>query len=703
MFRRFAVVLLVPLVLLLGASAAQAANSQNGADMVVINPGGGQALDGSDGLLSVFNGENNSNPNFFGGTRNFADNRGSDQQFFASTVQWCCDGAGPILYAGLPTPVGDPNPNSVFIGEAGAAATRGADSWSATTGTGTPSTGGVEIVSTSGAVVRVPAGGASNAANFPANAPTGSGTAVIRYTGIVDNRAYVIDRAISYTYPKNFYTETYTFTVPSGNAYPVQFYLGGDASPGDQDSGTQGAMTTTPNRVLYEINPTSQIYVAYGEVGSPATNPFSSGWAGDYDGPYGAIERGQTLVEGNPCPSAIIDSNFCVDTSGHDAGLDIQWTIPSTPGSYTRQMRTIVGFQGQSVGARFNPSSVAAGQSAALEIDLLNTTFSPVSGIGFSLALPAGLSVSGSATNSCGGTLTAASGATSVSLSGGSLAAGANCLVSVPVEGAVGTYTVNDQDFQNLAPGTLSKGFGASSLEVVAPSEQALTVTKSGGGSGTVQSDPTGIDCGETCSANFPTGSPVTLTATAASGSTFTGWSGAGCSGTGTCEVTMSEAKSVDATFTADSPTPPPADKPDLKVSLTAPKRVTGGKSFGVKLKVTNRAGGVATSRAVSPRAGVEARSVKTCLTIPSPLITIKAKGSKINGRTACWTRSTLGSGKSVTYSATVKAPRSASGSKSLKATVQASDTAGDVVDVTGRAKVKVKKAEPPKPKPPTG
>jgi protein MpaA len=41
----------------------------------------------------------------------------------------------------------------------------------------------------------------------------------------------------------------------------------------------------------------------------------------------------------------------------------------------------------------------------------------------------------------------------------------------------------------------------------------------------------------------------VTLTATAATGSTFAGWSGAGCSGVGTCEVTMSAAESVTATF----------------------------------------------------------------------------------------------------------------------------------------------------------
>jgi len=40
----------------------------------------------------------------------------------------------------------------------------------------------------------------------------------------------------------------------------------------------------------------------------------------------------------------------------------------------------------------------------------------------------------------------------------------------------------------------------------------------------------------------------VTLTARAARGSTFVGWSGA-CTGTGSCAVTMNAAKSVTATF----------------------------------------------------------------------------------------------------------------------------------------------------------
>ena len=80
------------------------------------------------------------------------------------------------------------------------------------------------------------------------------------------------------------------------------------------------------------------------------------------------------------------------------------------------------------------------------------------------------------------------------------------------------------------------------------PNSFTLSVTKAGAGSGTVMSSPSGINCGGTCSANYSGGTSVTLTASAASGSTFGGWSGA-CSGTGNCTVSMTAARSVTATF----------------------------------------------------------------------------------------------------------------------------------------------------------
>jgi len=64
-----------------------------------------------------------------------------------------------------------------------------------------------------------------------------------------------------------------------------------------------------------------------------------------------------------------------------------------------------------------------------------------------------------------------------------------------------------------------------------------LTVSRSGSGSGTVASEPAGIECGINCMAVFYRGVldtgkiPITLTATPAPGSVFVGWSGEGWSG----------------------------------------------------------------------------------------------------------------------------------------------------------------------------
>jgi hypothetical protein len=85
----------------------------------------------------------------------------------------------------------------------------------------------------------------------------------------------------------------------------------------------------------------------------------------------------------------------------------------------------------------------------------------------------------------------------------------------------------------------------------------SLQVTKNGGfGLGTVTSDTGGINCASNCmssSAVYPSQTVVTLTATPASGSTFTNWTGCD-STTGTvCTVTMSSSRTVNALFSTSS------------------------------------------------------------------------------------------------------------------------------------------------------
>jgi uncharacterized repeat protein (TIGR02543 family) len=76
-----------------------------------------------------------------------------------------------------------------------------------------------------------------------------------------------------------------------------------------------------------------------------------------------------------------------------------------------------------------------------------------------------------------------------------------------------------------------------------------LTVTVTGGG--VVTSSQSGILCGggaTSCAADYVTGTSVTLSATASAGWTFAGWSGS-CTGTSACPVSMTTARTANATF----------------------------------------------------------------------------------------------------------------------------------------------------------
>jgi alpha-tubulin suppressor-like RCC1 family protein len=76
-----------------------------------------------------------------------------------------------------------------------------------------------------------------------------------------------------------------------------------------------------------------------------------------------------------------------------------------------------------------------------------------------------------------------------------------------------------------------------------------LTMLRQGDGSGSVTSAPSGINCGSACSAQFVSDSPVTLTAAAATNSTFTGWTGCDSVSGATCTVNMTSARMATAIF----------------------------------------------------------------------------------------------------------------------------------------------------------
>lgn len=136
----------------------------------------------------------------------------------------------------------------------------------------------------------------------------------------------------------------------------------------------------------------------------------------------------------------------------------------------------------------------------------------------------------------------------------------------------------------------------AVSLTVSENTLYSLDVSRTGNGSGTVSSAPAGIDCGTSCSASFAEDTEVSLSANAATGSAFAGWSG-GCSGTGSCTVTMSQARNVTADFALREYT--------VDTSVSGPGSIDPGSAT-----VTH---GSSTSFTLSPNPGAEILSTSGC------------------------------------------------------------------------------------------
>lgn len=148
---------------------------------------------------------------------------------------------------------------------------------------------------------------------------------------------------------------------------------------------------------------------------------------------------------------------------------------------------------------------------------------------------------------------------------------GADCMESYPENGTVTLTATPSAGAEFLAwsdpqcPGT-----GTCTLTISAAKSIVATFQSAGGGgggagdgltgpgvtvtvvgSGSVTSTPSAVTCGPgmtTCDAKLAVGTTVTLTAAAASGQRFAGWSGA-CAGTASCNVVVSALHPVGATF----------------------------------------------------------------------------------------------------------------------------------------------------------
>jgi|GEM_PF-4639254 len=195
-----------------------------------------------------------------------------------------------------------------------------------------------------------------------------------------------------------------------------------------------------------------------------------------------------------------------------------------------------------------------------------------------------------------------------------------------------------------------------------------LTVNKAGAGAGTVECD------GGPCEATYPYGSSVTLSATAAAGSTFGGWSGA-CTGAVECVVQIDADTAVTATFDAA-----PQEKDDGKES-------EGGKGGGGQTSPPPTGeGGVA---AVAPSATVEAGKTQLSVFCAGPgtcggtiRLTAKVKVGKRTRTIVVGSASyDIAAGQSATVDVILtRKARKLLGKRSLRVRVRGTTTGGTVL-----------------------
>jgi hypothetical protein len=141
--------------------------------------------------------------------------------------------------------------------------------------------------------------------------------------------------------------------------------------------------------------------------------------------------------------------------------------------------------------------------------------------------------------------------------------------------GSIGRATL---DGKNVQQSFVPKVFNPDGLAVdslgAGGGKHTLTVRMTGSGSGRVRGP--GINCPGDCSESYASGTSIALTATPGSGAKFVGWSG-GCSGIGSCHLTMRADRTVGATFNA-KPVPPAV--PNTKIGRTKVESKKGNAIF---------------------------------------------------------------------------------------------------------------------------
>jgi hypothetical protein len=159
---------------------------------------------------------------------------------------------------------------------------------------------------------------------------SGTGTGASVLTVEVDGRTYVVNLNLSYTYPNDYITQTFTVTIPSGNTYNVKLYNLYDSYLGGSDAGPD--FTTRPRRSSgYPGRPSTRVCVTSAvRIGRATCLPTTPMWSSETARPMPAPGLGRTWTTASSPIRATTTASASTGTSARLLERRPRWWLTSS-------------------------------------------------------------------------------------------------------------------------------------------------------------------------------------------------------------------------------------------------------------------------------------------------------------------------------------------------------------------------------------